>query len=188
VIVGSHLPQFGRAAGPAAIRRAAVHAEELGFAHVWVSDHVAIPASQDYPSPYLYDPLLSLAWAAAATTTIGLGTSVLVAPQHHPVALANSLASLDALSDGRLTVGIGVGWSEAEFHALGQDFHTRGRRTDEILDILRACWRDDPVTFRGDFYELDELRVLPKPEHDIEIWVGGSSEAGYLRATTAGDG
>ena len=98
VHVGIHLPQFGRASSPDAITEAARLAESLGFADVWVSDHIAIPAAQDYPSPYLYDPLLTLTWAAAATERVGLGTSVLVVPQHNPLALANALASLDALS------------------------------------------------------------------------------------------
>ena len=186
--VGIHLPQYGRASGADSIRRAAVHAEALGFADVWVSDHVAIPASQSYPSPHLYEPLLTLAWAAAATSRVGLGTSVLVVPQHNPLALANSLASLDALSDGRLMVAAGVGWSEAEFAALGVDFHNRGARTDEIIDLLRACWHDDPTTFAGAHYVLEEMRVLPKPAHDIAIWIGGSSEPAYRRAVTRGDG
>ena len=180
--VGIHLPQFGRAAGPTAIRRAARLAEELGFADVWVSDHVVQPAAQGYPSPYLYDPLLTLTWAAAATDRIGLGTSVLVAAQYHPLWLANATASLDALSEGRLRLAIGVGWSEAEYDALGQDFHTRGRRTDEILDVLRACWTTDPTSHRGEFWSFDDLRVLPKPAHPIEIWIGGGSEAAYRRA------
>ena len=186
--VGIHLPQYGRVSSADAIRRAAVHAEELGFSDVWVSDHVAIPASQDYPSPFLYDPLMTLAWAAAATTRVGLGTSVLVLPQHPPLYLANALASLDRLSDGRLTIAVGVGWSEAEFVALGQRFHDRGRRTDEIIDLLRACWRDDPTSFDGAHYQLDAMRVLPKPAHEIPIWVGGSSEPAYRRAVNQGDG
>jgi probable F420-dependent oxidoreductase len=188
VQVGIHLPQFGRASSAAAITRAAQLAEALGFADVWVSDHVAIPAAQDYPSPYLYDPLLSLTWAAAATTSVGLGTSVLVVPQHPPLALANSLASLDALSGGRLTVGAGVGWSEAEFVALGQSFADRGRRMDEALDVLRACWGPDPVDFDGEFVHLVAMKVQPKPAHPIPIWVGGRSEPAFRRATTRGDG
>jgi alkanesulfonate monooxygenase SsuD/methylene tetrahydromethanopterin reductase-like flavin-dependent oxidoreductase (luciferase family) len=109
---------------------------------------------------------------------------VLVAPQYHPLWLANATASLDALAGGRLSLTIGVGWSEAEFDALGQDFHTRGRRTDEIIDILRTCWRDDPATYHGEFYDFDDLRLLPKPAHEIEIWIGGGSEAAYRRAQT----
>jgi probable F420-dependent oxidoreductase len=186
--IGAHLPQYGRVAGPDAIVRAARHAEELGFADVWVSDHVVHPAEQSYPSPYLFDPLLTLATAAAVTTRVGLGTSVLVVPQHNPLWLANALASLDALSAGRLTIAVGVGWSEAEFEALGQSFHDRGRRTDEILDLLRTCWRDDPASFHGEHYSFDDLRILPKPVHDIPIWVGGGAEAAYRRGVRTGDG
>jgi probable F420-dependent oxidoreductase len=188
VQVGIHLPQFGRASSPTAISRAARLAEDLGFADVWVSDHVAIPAAQDYPSPYLYDPLLTLTWAAAATERIGLGTSVLVVPQHNPLALANMLASLDALSGGRLTIGAGVGWSAAEFAALGQSFGDRGRRMDEMLDVLRACWGPDPVDFDGEFVHLDAMKVQPKPPHQIPIWVGGRSEPAFRRAAARGDG
>ena len=135
-----------------------------------------------------YDPVVTLTWAAAVTEHVGLGTSVMVVPQHHPLELANALASLDALSGGRLTLGVGVGWSEAEFTALDQDFRSRGRRTDEIIEVLRACWRDDPVSFHGEFYDLHEIRVLPQPAHDIAIWVGGGSEAAHRRGVERGDG
>src|SRR5437868_8755860 len=128
--VGIHLPQYGHVAGPEAISRAARHAEELGFADIWVSDHIVHPAAQTYPSPHLFDPLITLTWGAAATTRVGLGTSVLVVPMHNPLELANSLASLDALSSGRVIAGVGVGWSEAEYTALGYDFSNRGARMD----------------------------------------------------------
>ena len=182
---GIHLPQFGRAAGPDAIADAARAAEDLGFDDVWVSDHVIQPADQGYPSPYLYEPLLTLGWAAAATSRVGLGTSVLVASQYHPLWLANATASLDALSGGRLTLAIGVGWSEAEFAALGQEFHNRGKRTDEILDVLAACWETDPSSYHGRHYDFEDLRVLPKPAHPIDIWIGGGSEPAYRRAERA---
>jgi probable F420-dependent oxidoreductase len=185
---GIHLPQYGRASGPDAIARAARQAEDLGFADVWVSDHLIVPTDQGYPPPYLFDPLMALTWAAAATTSVGLGTSVLVLPQHNPVALANSLASLDALSGGRVTVGAGVGWSAAEFAALGQSFTDRGARTDEIIELLRACWEDDPVNFDGDFYSLRNIRLLPKPAHEIPIWVGGRTEPAWKRAVERADG
>jgi len=186
--VGVHLPQYGRVAGPDAITRAARHAEDLGFHDVWVSDHVVHPAAQDYPSPYLFDPLVTLTWAAAATGRIGLGTSVLVVPMHDPVELANSLASLDALSGGRLTVAVGVGWSEPEYLALGREFHNRGERLDEAIDLFRTAWSEDPVSFHGKFTSFDDLRILPKPSHRIPIWIGGSSEPAYRRAGARGDG
>jgi probable F420-dependent oxidoreductase len=186
--VGVHLPQYGRVASAAAVTRAARHAEELGFAGVWVSDHTVHPAAQDYPSPWLYDPLVTLTWAAAVTTTVGLGTSVLVVPQHNPLELGNALASLDNLSGGRLTVGVGVGWSAAEFAALGYDFADRGARTDETLRVWRTIWRDDPASFAGDHVRFDDLRVLPKPAGAIPVWVGGSGERAWRRGVELGDG
>lgn len=186
--VGIHLPQYGRAAGGDAVRRAARAAEDLGFADVWVSDHVCHPASQTYPSPYLLDPLLTLGWAAAVTSAVGLGTSVLVLPLHEPIWLAKALASLDVMSEGRLTVGAGVGWSSGEFEAVGQPFHDRGRRADEIIDVLRTCWRDDPASFAGTTYRFDDIRVVPRPTHRIPIWIGGESDAAYRRGVEKGDG
>jgi probable F420-dependent oxidoreductase len=186
--IGVHLPQYGRVASGPAVRRAALHAEDLGFADVWVSDHVVHPAAQPYPSPYLFDPLLTLTWAAAVTERIGLGTSVLVLPQHNPLELANALASLDALSGGRLTIAAGVGWSEAEYDALGHSFHDRGRRMDEIIRLLRVAWTEDPASFHGEFYEFADVRVLPKPAHPVPIWIGGGSEAAYRRGVELGDG
>src|SRR4051794_40966959 len=111
---GIHLPQYGRAASPDAVMRVARHADELGFDSVWVSDHVVHPASQSYPSPYLYDPLVTPSFAAAVTSRVRLGTSVMVLPMHNPLELASSLATLDSLSGGRVVLGAGVGWSEAE--------------------------------------------------------------------------
>jgi probable F420-dependent oxidoreductase len=186
--VGIHLPQYGRAAGGDAVRRVARAAEELGFADVWVSDHVVHPATQTYPSPYLLDPLLTLAWAAAVTERIGLGTSVLVLPLHEPLWLAKALSSLDVMSDGRLVLAVGVGWSEGEFEAVGTDFHNRGSRTDEIIDVLRTCWRDDPASFSGEHYAFADIRVVPQPEREIPIWVGGGSDRAYRRGIEKGDG
>ena len=185
---GIHLPQYGRVASGEAVTRAAQHAEALGFADVWVSDHVVHPAEQTYPSPYLLDPFATLTWAAAVTERVRLGTSVLVVPQHNPVWLANHLASVDAMSGGRLIVGAGVGWSRREYEALGMDFGDRGRRLDEILELLRVAWRDDPVSFAGDTYELTDIRFLPKPVHEIPIWIGGGVEASFQRAVDHGDG
>jgi len=185
---GIHLPQYGRVASGEAVARAARHAEELGFSDVWVSDHVVHPAEQSYPSPFLLDPFATLSWAAAVTARVRLGTSVVVVPQHNPVWLANHLASLDAMSEGRLVVGAGVGWSRREYEALGQSFGDRGKRLDEILELLRVAWRDDPASFNGEFYEFSDIRFLPKPAHDIPIWIGGGVEAAFRRAVDHGDG
>lgn len=188
---GIHLPQFGRAGGPDSVRRAARQAEELGYDDIWVSDHLAIPADAPYPpTAYIHEPIVTLTWAAAATTRIGLGTSVLVLPMRHPLPLAKMLASLDLMSEGRLTVGAAAGWLEAEFAALGVPFRERGSRTNETIRMLRACWSDDPVTLEGDKIRASfkAMRTLPQPKRPIPIWVGGNSDAAIDRAIALGDG
>jgi probable F420-dependent oxidoreductase len=183
-----HLPQYGRLGSPESIGRVARAAEELGFAGVFVSDHLVQPADQGYPSPRLFDPIVTLTWAAAITTEVDLGTSVLVVPQHNPLELANQLASLDALSGGRVVAGVGTGWSEAEYTALGYPFHGRGARLDETLRLWRTVWEDDPASFAGEHTRFDAIRVLPQPAHRIPIWVGGSGERVWRRAVEQGDG
>jgi probable F420-dependent oxidoreductase len=185
---GVHLPQYGRAAGPDAITRVAQHAEELAFSDVWVSDHLAVPTDAPYPPAFLYEPMVALTWAAAATQRIGLGTSVLVLPYRHPLHLAKELASLDRLSGGRLIVGAAAGWLEREFDALNVPFAERGARTDEAIDALRACWGDQPTNFRGPTLNLVDLKVEPRPERRVPIWVGGASAPALRRAVERGDG
>src|SRR4029077_12025269 len=118
------------------------------------------------PSPLFYDPVLSLTWAAAYTQRVGLGTSVLVSPMRHPLPLAKELATLQNLSGGRFILGAGVGWLEAEFAALGVPFKERGRRMDEGIEMMRAVWSDDPVSFpsRSIPAEIDNMRMMPKPQ------------------------
>ena len=183
--VGIHLPHIGRKAGPEAIRRAAIQAEELGFADAWTSEHIIIPKGAPYPpSALFYDPVLTLTWAAAFTKRIGLGTSVLVLPMRHPLPLAKELATLQNLSEGRLILGAGVGWMAAEFAALGVPFRERGRRMDEGIAMMRAVWGEDPVTFTARHIPavINDMRMLPQPVKPIPIWIGGSSEAALARA------
>ena len=183
--VGIHLPHIGRKAGPDAIRRAAIQAEELGFADAWTSEHIIIPKGAAYPpSALFYDPVLTLTWAAAFTKRIGLGTSVLVLPMRHPLPLAKELATLQNLSEGRLILGAGVGWLEAEFAALGVPFRERGRRMDEGIAMMLAVWSEDPVSFPARHIPavIENMRMLPQPVKPIPIWVGGSSEAALARA------
>src|ERR1700750_402308 len=147
--IGIHLPHIGRKSGPDAIRRAAVQAEDLGFADVWVSEHVILPKDAPYPpSPSFYEPILTLTWAAAATKRVRLGASVIVLPMHHPVPMAKQVGTLQCLSGGRGIFGIGVAWLEGEFGSMGVPFRERGRRTDESIALMRALWRDDPVSFQ----------------------------------------
>jgi probable F420-dependent oxidoreductase len=189
--LGIHLPHIGRKAGPEAIRRAAVQAEELGFADVWASEHIIVPKGAAYPpSPIFYDPVLTLTWAAACTGRIGLGTSVLVLPMRHPLPLAKELATLQCLSRGRLILGAGVGWLEAEFVALGAPFAERGRRMDEGIQMMRAVWSQDPVSFRARHIPsvIADMRSLPHPAAPIPIWIGGSSAPALKRAIALGDG
>jgi len=183
--LGIHLPQIGRKAGPDSIRRAAVQAEELGFDDVWVSEHIIVPKDGGYPpSPNFWDPVLTLTWAAAVTSRVRLGTSVLVLPLRHPLPLAKELATLQNLSAGRLILGAGVGWLEAEFDALGVPFNERGRRMDEGIAMMRAVWTDDPVTFESKWIpaRIEAMRSQPQPVIPIPVWIGGSSDAAIRRA------
>jgi probable F420-dependent oxidoreductase len=186
--LGIHLPQYGRAAGPDAITRCARQAEALGLADVWVSDHLAVPTANPYPAPYLLEPIITLTWAAAATTTIGVGTSVLIASYRRALHLAKALASLDQLAEGRLVLGVGVGWSREEFDALGVPYDERGVRLDETIAALRACWEERPTNFRGGSFSMVDLQVLPQPPRRVPIWVGGESTAALRRALAVGDG
>jgi probable F420-dependent oxidoreductase len=189
--IGIHLPHIGRKAGPDAIRRAALQAEALGFADVWVSEHIIVPKAAPYPpSPVFYEPILTLTWAAAVTNRVGLGTSVIVLPMHHPVPMAKQIATLQCLSGGRVIFGVGVGWLEAEFAALGAPFRERGRRMDESIALMRALWSQDPVSFetRAIPAEITDMRMQPPPSHTIPIWVGGSSEPALARAVRLCDG
>jgi len=182
---GVHLPHIGRKASPALIRQAAEQAEAVGFDDVWVSEHIIVPADAPYPpSPAFYDPVLTLTWAAACTRRVRLGTSVLVLPMRHPLPLAKELATLQNLSEGRLILGAGVGWMEAEFAALGAPFHERGRHMDEGLALMRAVWTQDPVTFPTRHIPalVQNMRMQPLPCAPIPVWIGGGSEPALARA------
>ena len=187
---GIHLPHAGEQATPALIRRHAIRAEALGFADVWVSEHIIVPRKQFPRSPLFYDPVVTLSYVAAVTERVRLGTTVLVLPMRHPLPLAKELASLHNLSNGRLILGAGVGWLEPEFAALGVPFKERGRRMDEGIAMMRAVWADDPVTFASKYIPatIVEMTMTPPPMSRIPLWIGGSSDAALKRTARIADG
>jgi probable F420-dependent oxidoreductase len=187
---GIHLPHAGEQASPALIQRFAIRAEALGLDDLWVSEHIIVPRNKFPRSPLFYDPVLTLTWVAAVTKRVRLGTSVLVLPMRHPLPLAKELATLQNLSDGRLSLGAGVGWLESEFAALGVPFAERGRRLDEGLAMMRAVWTQDPVTFQSRTIPavIEGMTMTPMPISPIPLWLGGSSEAALRRTVRVADG
>lgn len=177
---------LGFEATPEGIIETACKAEELGFDTVLLNDHIIVDGSpRALPSwGNTYDPLMALSYVAARTTRIRIGTSVLIMPYRNPVATAKMFATLDQFSGGRVIAGVGVGWCEAEFAALGVPFHERGARTTEYLRLWQACWGPDPVTFQGQFFSFTNMYIKPKPlQHPRPpIWIGGSSHAALRRA------
>lgn len=176
---------LGFEASPEAIVASAVKAEELGFDAIFVNDHIIVDGSpRSAPWTNTYDPLVALSFIAANTSRIALGTSVLIMPYRNPVATAKALATLDRMSGGRLICGVGAGWSEAEYNALGVPFRERGARTTEYLRIWQACWAPGPVSFNGKFFAFADMHVSPKPlqRPHPPLWIGGASDAALRRA------
>jgi probable F420-dependent oxidoreductase len=201
--LGLHAIGIGSGVRRGVIDAVARAAEARGFATLWAGEHVvmvdrpashhrysadgtiAVPAAADW-----LDPLVALSVAAAATESITLATGVRLRPEHNRVLLATQAASLDVLCGGRLSLGIGVGWSQEEFEALGIPFARRGARAAEYLHAMRILWRDDVASFDGEFVSFADVRVNPKPVRDarIPIIVGGNSDIAIRRVATTGDG
>lgn len=204
--IGITLPNYGPLAGGANLARLARQAEALGFDSVWVADHLVVPVETASLYPFdpratpeparldglveFYEPLVTLAYLAAATTRVRLGVSVYVLPYRNPVVTAKLVATLDALSGGRVIFGVGVGWLREEFTAVGADARHRGRVTDEYLEVCRRLWRDEVASFHGAHYQLPAVRTGPKPVQRPwpPIWIGGNSAAARRRAVVLGDG
>src|SRR5438034_5046030 len=176
---------LGFETSPEAIVAAATKAEEVGFDAIFVNDHIIVDSSsRAAPWTNVYDPFVAMSFIAAHTTRIGVGVSVLIMPYRNPVATAKSLATIDRMSGGRLIAGVGAGWNEAEFAALGVPFHERGARTNEYLRVWQAYWAQDPVTFHGDFFSFTNMYIKPKPlqQPHPPLWIGGSSRPAWRRA------
>ena len=200
--VGFGLPQMGPAASLDGVVKAAQRAEELGYDSVWVVERLLYPLKPQTPYPgtpdgslpdiykRVLDPLATLTFIAAKTTRVGLGTSVLDIPYYNPVMLARQLTTLDVLSQGRLRLGMGLGWSKDEYDAVGATFKGRGARADEFLRVLKAIWTTDPVEFHGKFYHVPKSIIQPKPVQKPHppIYMGSFSEAALKRVAKYADG
>lgn len=203
---GVALPNYGALAGAGTLVRLARRAEALGVDSLWVSDHLLAPTAVRSIYPYdrrpdarpgdmgviehFYEPLTTLAYLAGATDRIRLGVSAYVVPYRNPVLTAKQVASLDALSGGRLVLAVGVGWLKEEFDALGVPFAERGRRTDEYLAICRALWTEEVASYDGRLARLPPVRSGPKPAQRPHppLWVAGNSAAARARAVRLGQG
>jgi probable F420-dependent oxidoreductase len=169
-------------------------AEASGFESLWAGEHVVLPDPQVPPSPMApqdpaLDPLLALTWAAANTTTLRLATGIIILPQRNPVVLAKQLASLDVLSGGRLTLGVGVGYLEPEFKAIGANYLERGLVADEYLDAMVHLWYDDHPEYHGRFADFAGIDAYPRPaQRPIPIVIGGHRQAAFRRAVSRGHG
>jgi probable F420-dependent oxidoreductase len=203
VRLGLHALGISAGADRAVIDAVASAADDCGFATLWVGEHVvmvdrsasrypysedgviAVPAQADW-----LDPMITLSFIAAASSRIGIATGVLLLPEHNPVVVAKQAASLDRLSAGRLTLGVGVGWSREEFEALGVPFEHRTARTAEYVAAMRTLWRDDVASFNGRFVGFDSIRVNPKPMRDrrIPVVLGGNSDPALRRVAAWADG
>lgn len=159
-------------------------AEDLGFDSVWIPDHIIVPtAVEERYGPVYYDALTVLAYLAGMTTRVQIGTTVLILPYRHPLVTAKAVASIDQLCDGRLILGVGAGWAEAEFQILQIPFAERGRLTDEYLRIMQALWSQELPQFSGQYYTFSDFLFAPKPRQKPAppLWVGGSSRAALRR-------
>ncbi|HEX2383190.1 MAG TPA: LLM class F420-dependent oxidoreductase [Acidimicrobiales bacterium] len=190
---------FTRAEGAVAIAQAA---EASGFESLWAVEHVVVPARYESEYPYsdsgrmpgtddvdIPDPLVWLAYVAAATNTIRLATGILILAERNPVVTAKEVATLDLLSNGRVTLGVGVGWLREEFEAIGVPFERRGRRLDENIAAMRALWTQDLPTYQGEFVSFTNAICRPHPaQSSVPIVIGGHTDAAARRAGRLGDG
>ena len=190
-------PSVSYREGPAAVGGLARAIERIGYDHIDVFDHVVmgVPIEGRRRGPYnaampILEALMALSYIAAVTSRVTLGTEVLVLPQRQPTLVAKQLSTLDTLSGGRVRLGIGVGWQESEYEALGENFRTRGARMDEAIRLLRAYWTDAEVSFQSAHYPTVAMAMEPKPPQGgrLPIWIGGSSEAAYRRVGRLGEG
>lgn len=183
--------------GPTKVLELATAIEDIGYDEIAVFDHVVMGyPTDDRPGPRyppqmpVLEALVLMAQLAVVTDRIGLATEVLVLPQRQPTLVAKQISTIDLMSQGRVRLGVGVGWQESEYDALGEDFTNRGRRMDEAIALLRSYWSDNQIDFDGEFYSSTAMAMEPKPAQPggPQIWIGGGSKAALRRAGQIGDG
>lgn len=191
MLFGFPLGPFSRYPSVHEVAELACAAEDAGFHHVTMGEHVILPASvQDAFGPVWFEPLTLAAFLAARTQRIRILFSVLVLPYHNPVRLAKAVATVDQISRGRLSIGLGAGWLEPEFQMANAPFKQRGTYTDESIQLMQRLWDTDPVTFHGAFFQVEDAISQPKPVQKPHppIWVGGTGKVSMRRAVTYGAG
>jgi probable F420-dependent oxidoreductase len=195
--VGVVFPQTELGGDAGAVRAYGERVEELGFRHVLAYDHVvgADPeVHTGWNGPYdvhttFHEPLVMFGYLAGVTRSLELVTGVIILPQRQTALVAKQAAEVDLLSDGRLRLGIGIGWNAVEYEALGEDFGTRGRRSAEQIELLRRLWTEQTVTFDGTFDKVTGAGLAPLPvQRPIPIWIGAASAPGFRRAGRLADG
>ncbi len=195
--IGLVYPQTEYPADPTAIRDYAQAAEALGYGHVLAYDHI-LGANPDRPGgwsgPYTYrdpfiEPFLLFTWMAAAAPRLGFATGILILPQRETTLVAKQAAVLDVLCGGRLRLGVGTGWNAVEYQAAGYDFHNRGKRQEEQIEVLQLLWTRELVTFKGRWHDIPDAGLNPLPvQRPIPIWFGGHADAVLRRIARLGDG
>lgn len=191
LLLGTGLPVSGPWATPAALREVAALAEDLGYHSAWAFQRLLHPLDEEWGAAYhaVLDPLVALSYVAASTSRIRLGVAVLNLPFYPPVLLAKSLATLDRVCGGRLDVGLGIGWAQQEFTAVGASMAGRGARADEFVAVLRTVLGPDPVEHAGELYQVPPSRIDPKPVQDpLPLLLGGTADAALRRAGRIADG
>ncbi|PRC42067.1 LLM class F420-dependent oxidoreductase [Mycobacterium sp. ITM-2017-0098] len=195
--IGVVFPQTELGGDPGAVRAYGERVEELGYAHVLAYDHVlgADPAVHaGWSGPYdidttFHEPLVMFGYLAAVTTTLELATGVIILPQRQTALVAKQAAEVDLLSGGRLRFGVGLGWNAVEYEALGEDFTTRGKRSEEQIELLRRLWSERSVTFDGSHHRVTGAGIAPLPvQRPIPVWIGAAAARGYARAGRLADG
>ncbi len=187
---GVALPHYSQLATREALVTSAQESEALAYDSVWTTDHVLMATDQPEPYGRIIEAFVSLAYVAALTQRVRLGTSVIVLPQREPVLVGKQAAALDVLSGGRLILGVGAGWNEREFGYLGASFHDRGKRLDEYIGALRTLWSAPAPRFEGGYVRFTDVSFEPRPIQPggPPIWLGGGSRAALRRAATLCDG